>query len=145
MTHNRFDECPGISASKYKTYFANFTVDDITAFLFESVCVNRQGFNIAMLNQFFCCLAGFGIIERAISIDAFGSILETCMTENFVGAVMLMVPNQRDFLSIVMFESVFHDNSAVRAFEIGFGSPAAEIIRLHFELSSFDRDFKDYS
>ena len=75
VNHNRINECPGISTGHHNTYFSNNTMQNFITGLFKFISINRQGFNITMPNCFFCCLPRFAIIEGAICVHTFITIL----------------------------------------------------------------------
>ena len=137
VNHNRINECTGISTGHHNTYFSNNTMQNFITGLLKFISINRQGFNITMPNCFFCCLPRFAIIEGAICIHTFVTILEQCMTENIVGVAVIVVINQRNGLSVIALERIFTNNSTVSAQEIVPRGPATEIILLHFDSSSF--------
>ena len=131
--NNRVDECTGVCPSKYKTYFTNCSVNYIGSLLFKLVCINGQRRYVAMLNQKFSSSTRLGFIKGAICIYTFVTILQQSMSENFVGIVVLVIPNQRNRTTIIMFESISTNNSSVRALQIITSSPATKIKLRHFD------------
>ena len=133
MHNDRINECAGISAGKNDTYLTNLTMHNISALLFKPVSENRQSSNIAMFDELFGGSTRFCIIKGAISIHTFITVFEQRLTQNIIRIVVLMVPNKRTNMSVIMFERIFHDSPAIRAFEICSCGPTTEIKLFHFD------------
>ena len=86
-----------------------------------------------MLNKQLTCLARFSVIKCTICINTFITVLKKSMAKNLIWIIMTMIPNKRNGLTIIVLKSIFHDNSAIRAFKICFGSPSAKIEIFHFD------------
>ena len=65
------------------------------------------GLNVAVFDQKLGALASLGIIEDTIGVNAIISVLQTGMTENVERVIVLMVPNHRNGLAVILFECMF--------------------------------------
>ena len=133
VLNNRFDRRTRVRASKHKTYLSNIAMNNIRHILFKLICINGEGHNIAMLDKQLASLSRFRVIKCTICINAFVTVLKKSVTKNLIWVIMTMIPNKRNGLTIIVLKSIFHDNSAIRAFEICFGSPSAKIEIFHFD------------
>ena len=145
MAHDGIDISSRICPSKNKADFTNCSVDDITALLLELVCIDRQLINISISDHFLAHLTGFAVIELTIGIHAFVHVLKQRMAKNIERFIMLMIPNERDQLTIIIDKCIFHDCTPIRALHISSSGPSAEItivdINFHFDFSSFSMEF----
>lgn len=110
-----------------QTYFTNFSMKNVAPSLLKLIGVDRQSTNVSMFYKDLSNLAGFRIVEKAVGINTFRTIFQPCMTEYIAWVIVLMVPYERDFDSIVMFERVSANHSSIRAFKVVSGCPSAEI------------------
>ena len=133
MGEHRVDESTGISAFMHQTYFTNASVNNIGTILSKLICINRQRFNVAVLNQCLTNFTGFSVIEEAIGIHAFLTILKPSMAKNIARIVVLVIPNQRNLNSIIFLKRIMANYSTIRAFKVISGSPAAEITSFNLE------------
>ena len=107
----------------------------ISTLVSDSLIGQIPNINTLVYIILFCGFSAFGIVECAICIDTFIAMLQYSLPENFIHIVVFMIPHQRYFCSVVMFECVRSYNSSVGAFNVSSVSPAAKIILLrHFDL-----------
>ena len=136
MGHNIIDVGSRISSGKDQTNFSNITVNNIRSVLTKLICPNGQISNIAMFYKRLRGLTILGIVKFAINTNAFAHILENAMTKNIVHRIMLMVPYDGNYSTIVFLESIMHNDSTITTLKICSCSPAGEIIFLsHYYLS----------
>ena len=91
-----------------------------------------------MLNEGLSRFALFGIIKYTVSINAIVSVLKNSVTKNRIGVVVVMIPNQRNGLAIVMLKSIFFDDPSVSTKEIVSGCIARKVTcNIHFELPPY--------
>ena len=129
MLHNRvFNRCAWISASKNKTEFSNYAMQDISSFLLKFVCINRYAGNVSRVNQLFSNFSFRRIIQFSVKPNAFITVFEKRMAKNIFNIAMLMVPNNRNNLPIVLSEGIFTNCFSVRAFNIVFCRPSRKIV-----------------
>ena len=115
----------------HQTHLANTTMQHIRTSLLKLIGVNGQSTDVTVLNKDLCNFAISGVIEKAIGINTFLTVLKPCMTENITRTVVLMIPDQRDFNTVVILESVPTNYSSVRTLKVISGCPAAEITILN--------------
>ena len=133
MLNHGFDRCARVRTRKHQAHLSNIAMNNIRHILFKLVCINGERHNVAMLNKHLTCLSRFCVIKCTICINTFITILKKSVTKNLIWIIMAMIPNKRNSLTIIVLKSIFHDNSAIRAFEICFGSPSAKIEIFHFD------------
>ena len=133
MLNYGFNRCTRVCTSKHKAHLSNIAMNNIRHILFKLVCINGERHNVTMLNKHLTCLARFCVIKCTICINAFITILKKSVTKNLIWIIVAMIPNKRNSLTIIVLKSIFHDNSAIRAFKICFGSPPAKIEIFHFD------------
>ena len=134
MLDDRFDERARVCTSKNQAQFTNITMHDIRTLLLQLICIDRQRIDVAMLNQKLCSLTAFGVVELTIGIHAFVTVLQQRVAEDFIRIRMLMIPNQRNLLTVICLECIFSDNPSVRAFQVITCSPTAKIVIFHFDV-----------
>ena len=133
VLNHGFDRCARVRTRKHQTHLSNIAMNNIRHILFNLICINREGHNITMLDKKLASLARFRVIKCTICINAFVTVLKKSVAKNLIWVIMTMIPNKRNGLTIIVLKSIFHDNSAIRAFEICFGSPSAKIEIFHFD------------
>ena len=133
MFDDGFNECTWICAGKDEAQFTNVTMHDIGPLLLKLICVNGQGIYIAMLNEKLCSSTAFCVVKLAIGIHAFITVLKHRMSKNFIGIAMLMVPNKWNLLTVIILESIFTDDSSIRALQVIARCPSAKIKIFHFD------------
>ena len=143
MSHNEIDISAGVSTSQNQTQFFNVAMKNFlttigTNGLTKFICPDRQRTYISILHKFFCCLARFGVIKIAISIDTFITILKKRMPKDRIWIVMLMVKNQGNFLSVIILECVFLNNSTIATNQIVTSRPSRKIAIRILGISHFD-------
>ena len=116
VLNNRFDRRTRVRASKHQTHLSNIAMNNIRHILFKLVSINGEGHNVAVLNKQLASLARFRVIKCAICINAFVTVLKKSVAKNLIWVIMTMIPNKRNGLTIIVLKSIFHDNSAIRAF-----------------------------
>ena len=128
-------KCTRIRSCQNKTYFTNDSMKNRRAVLFKFIGEYGQRSYVPMFYQQFCFLSSGCVVKHTVSINSVVSIFQNGMSQYVVGIVMLMIPNKRNRLSVLFFESILHNHPAIGTFEICFCCPTAEIIILfHFEL-----------
>jgi hypothetical protein len=115
--------------------------------LLKLIGVNGQSANVTMLDKDFRNFTVSGVIEEAIGVNTFLTVLKPCMTENITRTVVLMIPDQRDFNTVVILKGVPTNYSPIGTLKVISGCPAAEITSLnrkrstHFEFPPYFFDF----
>src|SRR5699024_6624538 len=67
-------------------------------------------------------------IKEAIGPDALRTILKQRMTQNIVGVIVLMIPNQRNFSTAVVFKSIFTNCSTISTQDVVHSRPTRKIV-----------------
>ena len=92
-----------------------------------------------MLNEGLSRFTLFGIIKYTVSINAIVSVLKDSVTKNRIGVIMVMIPNQRNSLAVVMFEGIFSNDSSISTKEIVSGCIARkDTCNTNFELRPYE-------
>ena len=76
MSHHEIDIGPRVCSCKDKAQLTNLAVDDVLTHLLKLVGIDRQRSHIAMLHESLSRLSSFGVVERAIGINAIVTILQ---------------------------------------------------------------------
>ena len=147
VLQHRVDKRTRISTLMYQTHLANTAMQHIRSSLLKLIGVNGQSTDVTVLNEDLRNFAISGVIEKAIGVNTFLTILKPCMTENITRTVVLMIPDQRDFNTVVILKGVPTNYSSIRTLKVVSGCPAAEITSLnrkrstHFEFPPYFFDF----
>ena len=138
MAHDSIDICTWISTSQNQANFTDHSVNNVTTLLLELVGINRELIHISVLNQFSSHLSRLAVIECAIGVNAFRSILEQSMAKDIIDFGVLVIPDKRNLSAIIIDKCIFHDCSAVGTSLISNCGPTTEIIVInyHFDFSS---------
>ena len=115
MLNDVFDERARISTGQYKAYFFDIAMKYVASALVlrKMISINRQCFYIAMHNQLSSLFARLATIERTVGIYAFGFVLKRRLTQAVERIVVLMVPYQRDYVTVVVLESISTNGSTI--------------------------------
>ena len=143
MHDDRINVGPRVCSCKNQTNFTDVSMQNIVHILLKLVRINRKSIYVTMLNEQLCSIACVGVIKFAVSVNALVTILEHGMPKNFVNIVVLVIPNKRNFLTIIRLKCIFHDYSTVRAFKIISSRPATKII-IHFESVLLHQIFRSH-
>ena len=147
VLQHRVDKRTRISTLMYQTHLANTAMQHIRSSLLKLIGVNGQSTDVTVLNEDLRNFAISGVIEKAIGVNTFLTILKPCMTENITRTVVLMIPDQWDFNTVVILKGVPTNYSSIRTLKVVSGCPAAEITSLnrkrsnHFEFPPYFFDF----
>ena len=147
VLQHRVDKCTGVSALMHQTHLANTAMQHIRTSLLKLIGVNGQSTDVTVLNKDLRNFAISGVIEKAVGVNTFLTVLKPCMTENIARTVVLMIPDQRDFNTVVILKGVPTNYSSIRTLKVVSGCPAAEITSLnrkrstHFEFPPYFFDF----
>ena len=147
MLQHRIDKCTGVSALMHQAHLANTAMQHIRTSLLKLIGVNGQSTDVTVLNKDLRNFAISGVIEKAVGVNTFLTVLKPCMTENIARTVVLMIPDQRDFNTVVILKGVPTNYSSIRTLKVVSGCPAAEITSLnrkrstHFEFPPYFFDF----
>ena len=135
MLKNSIDKSSWIRSGKDKTYFTNSSVNNILTILLQLICIDRQSCHIPMLNKLFRIIARGSIVKRAIGINAFFTVLKQSMPENIHWVIVVVIPDQWDFLSVILLKCIFPDRASIRALKVVSGCPATKVISssTHFD------------
>ena len=102
--------------------------------LLQPIGVNGQGRDVPMLDQHLSRLAGVGLVECAVGVNAVLPVLQKGVAQDVARFVVLVVPNQGNRLPVAILECVMADGSSVRADKVVPGRPATKVIlQVHFE------------
>ena len=147
VLQHRVDKRTRISTLMYQTHLANTAMQHIRSSLLKLIGVNGQSTDVTVLDKDFRNFTISGVIEKAIGVNTFLTVLKPCMTENITRTVVLMIPDQRDFNTVVILKGVPTNYSSIRTLKVISGCPAAEITSLnrkrstHFEFPPYFFDF----
>ena len=133
---DKVNECSGICARNHKAQLLDVAMHDIAALLLQAIGIDGQGIHIAMLHDQLSCLAGRGIVESAVSVNAILAVFQQRMTQNIGRVVVLVIPDEGDGLSVAMSKRITADSAAITAHKIIARCPAAEVVLkflLHFD------------
>ena len=131
MLKHGFDSRSLVRSSQNQRYLSDRSVNYITSGLLKLIRVNGQASDITVLDKRFRLLSTFGLVERAVSINTLGLIVQFGPTEHVLRVIVLMVPNQRNPLSITVLKCIAANHAAISALDVIFGGPSAEVIFLH--------------
>ena len=133
---HKVDEGAGIGPGDHQADLTDHAMHDVLIRrLLQPIGVDRQGCDIPMLDQRLGRLAAFGIIERAVGVNAILAVLQKGMAQDVAGFVVPVVPNQGNRLPITILECVMANGASIRAYKIVSGRPATKVIlQTHFEL-----------
>ena len=81
-----------------------------------------------MLHRLLCVLRLAGFVENAVEVYAFRAVFQQRVPQNVRRVVVVVVPYERHGLTVALLERVFADHPPIRAQEIIFGRPAAEVV-----------------
>ena len=109
-------------------------MQNITAVLLQLVGIDRKGFHVAMLNKNLSLLTRFRVVERTICINALIHVMKQCFTQDVLGIIMLVIPHQRHFHAIAMFECASSNHTTIRTLQVITSGPSRKIVILHFVL-----------
>ena len=136
MLDDGFDKGTRIGTSENQAQFTDVTVNNVRTLLLKLICIDRQCIHVTMLNQELGSTAAFGIVELAVGVDALVAIFKQRMPEHVVDVGMLVTPDKRYLLAIIVLECVSTNDATVRTFQIVTCCPSAEIkIVIHFEFA----------
>ena len=135
--HRIVDQCAGIGPGKHQRHLADNSVHYIALNLLQLIRVDGQGIHVPVRKQRFGRLCRIRIVQIAISVNAVGPVLKHGMTEYVRRIIMHVLPHQRNGLSVVILEGFAGDGAPIRAFDVEFGCPSAEVVPFvfHFEFS----------
>ena len=128
VRNNFLDKSTRISASEDETYFSNHAMNYIRTNLLKLIGHNRHAINVAILNHLLCTLRFRIAIKDAIGPDALRTILKQRMTQNIVRVIVLMIPDQRNFSTTVIFKSIFTNCSTISTQDVVHGRPTRKIV-----------------
>ena len=143
MHHYGVDHGAGISTGQNKANFDHVSMHDLGHMLFQPIGMDGHSIHIAVLNELFGSLTGFGVIESAVSINPFIAMLQKHIAKHFIDVLVLVIPDQRNNLTIAVLKCTRHDRPAVSAMDAILGRPATEIIVFsHFDLFLLYRNLR---
>ena len=135
MSKNFFDVSAGIGTCENKTYFANHSVQHISANLLELISIDGQRYNVAMFDALLTIFSLLRAVKRTMRKNAIRDILQIGVSNNVGHIVMLVIPYKRNSLAITVFESVLSNYSSVRALQIITRGITHEIVLYcHFDV-----------
>ena len=109
-------------------------MQNITAVLLQLVGIDRKGFHVAMLNKNLSLLTRLRVVERAIRINALIHVMKQRFTQDVLGIIMLVIPYQRHFHAIALFECTSSNHTTIRTLQVITSGPSRKIVILHFDL-----------
>ena len=133
---DKVNECSGICTGNHKAQLLDVAMHYVAALLLQAVCIDGQGIHIAMLHDQLGCLAGRGIVESAVSVNAILAVFQQRMTQDIGRVIVLVIPDEGDGLSVAMSKRITADGAAITAHKIIARCPAAEVVLkflLHFD------------
>ena len=147
VLQHRVDKRTRISTLMHQAHLANTAMQHIRTSLLKLIGVNGQSTDVTVLNKDLRNFTISGVIEKAVGVNTFLTVLKPCMTENITRTVVLMIPDQRDFNAVVILKGVPTNYSSIGTLKVVSGCPAAEITSLnrkrstHFEIPPYFFDF----
>ena len=147
VLQHRVDKRTRISTLMHQAHLANTAMQHIRTSLLKLIGVNGQSTDVTVLNKDLRNFTISGVIEKAVGVNTFLTVLKPCMTENITRTVVLMIPDQRDFNTVVILKGVPTNYSSIGTLKVVSGCPAAEITSLnrkrstHFEIPPYFFDF----
>ena len=113
VAHDAVNEGPRVSPGQHQAHLSNSAVEHIAALLLQPVGVDAQGGHVSIVYQLFGRLAAFILVEGAVGIHAFFSVLQQGMPQHVVGVIVLVVPHQGHCLPIIVLERIPQDGSSI--------------------------------
>ena len=147
VLQHRVDKRTRISTLMHQAHLANTAMQHIRTSLLKLIGVNGQSTDVTVLNKDLRNFTISGVIEKAVGVNTFLTVLKPCMTENITRTVVLMIPDQRDFNAVVILKGVPTNYSSIGTLKVVSGCPAAEITSLnrkrstHFEIPPYFFNF----
>ena len=147
VLQHRIDKCTGVSTLMHQAHLTNTAMQHIRTSLLKLIGVNGQSTDVTVLNKDLRNFTISSVIEKAVGVNTFLTVLKPCMTENITRTVVLMIPDQRDFNTVVILKGVPTNYSPIGTLKVISGCPAAEITSLnrkrstHFEFPPYFFDF----
>jgi hypothetical protein len=109
-------------------------VEDLLALLDQLVGVDRELVDVLVLDEGLAVLTLRRRVEEAVGVDALVPGLEDRVTQNVVGAVVAVLPDERNRHLVLVLEGLRHDGPTIRALETSLSRPTAEI-GFHYAVS----------
>ena len=125
--HYVVDLCAFISSGENNAQFPDNAMKHIAAILFQLIGINGKGFNVLISDKFFSGFSLRTIIEIAFGPNAAFFIVKHRMAQNQLGVIVKVLPNKRNSLAILISKRVFHNGTAIRAFNAGSRRPSGKI------------------
>ena len=136
VLHDLINQSTGVASSNYQAQFLDHTVHHGSACFLNAVCVDGHGVNVTVIHAGLGSLTTGCVVQLDISVHAFLTVLQQCMSQNTFGCAMVMVPYHRNHLSVTVLERIRRNGQAIKALHICFGRPTGKVIikiDCHFE------------
>ena len=135
MRKNGIDKRARIGTGENQTHLSDHTMNNIGTSLLQLIRIDRELGDVAMLELFLRHLPHGGRVDKTVGVHAFVTVLKQSVSDDIVGAVVLVIPNKRNRFTIAIGESVMTNDSTVRALNVVTSGPASKIrlSLLHFD------------
>ena len=129
------DESAGIGTAQDQAQLTDDAVEDLLGLLLQPVRVDRERDDVSVLDQRLGVLGLGGVVEVGVCVHTVLTLLENRMTQNVLGVVVGVLPDEGDRCLVLVRERTPHDRSTVGALESHLGCVPAEVSVLssHFE------------
>jgi hypothetical protein len=128
---------PGVCTREYETELLDVSVSHVNAggaaLLDKTIREDREAVDVTVNYQLASRLSCRRVVEVGTGVNTLGTILEERMSENILRTVILVLPDERNFLPVLMLEGTIPKNSTVRAQQIVLGCPSTKVRYFHFE------------
>ena len=136
VLHNFIDQSAGVASSNYQAQFLDHAMHYGSACFLDAVCVDGHCINVAIVHASLGSLTAGRIVQLDVCIHAFLAVLQQCVPQHIVGAGMVMVPHNRNYLTVTFLKRIRRNSQAIKALHVGFGRPTGKVIieiDCHFE------------
>ena len=128
------DECAGVGALQHQAHLTDVPVLDVAGrVLPDAVGVDRHGVDVAMANGLSGGKRMRRFVKGSVTIHAIVTVLENDIAKQVLGIVMVVLPYQRNGLTVLIGERILANGESVGAQQIVLGHVTAEVT-LHLEL-----------
>ena len=128
------DEGAGVGTLQHQAHLTDVPVLDVAGrVLPDAVGVDRHGVDVAMTNGLSGGKRMRRFVKGSVTIHAIVTVLENHIAKQVLGIVMVVLPYQRNGLTVLIDERILANDESVGAAQIVLGHVTAEVT-LHLEL-----------
>ena len=136
VLHDLINQSTGVTSDDNQTQFFDHTMHHSLSGFLDAVGIDRHCVNVAIVHASLGSLSTGTVVHLHIGIHTIFPVLQQCVTQHIVRAGMIMVPHDRNHLTITFLEGIRCNSQAIKALHIGFSCPTGKVIieiDCHFE------------